>query len=117
MCSAVRIVVCAPTSARRAALRRAAVGVTWQVVAAVADVDTAVDRMVALRGRVLVVDGALTGAVAGDVAAGVRAVLPEVLLVGVGRVAGADAIIDADALHRLPRVLADVLHAGGDHRH
>lgn len=61
MCSAVRIVVCAVAHERRLALRRAAVGVEWQVVATAATVDEALERVVALRGRILVVDEDVPG--------------------------------------------------------
>lgn len=99
------------------ALRRAAVGVAWQVVAAVPDVDAAVDRLTTLRGRVLVIDGAVDGAATGQVSARLRAAVPEVLLVGVGDVSGVDATVPAGDPGRLPGALAEVLHAGGDHIH
>lgn len=117
MCTAVRIVVLAPTSERQLVLRRAAVGVAWQVVAAVGDVDAAIDRLTALRGRVVVVDGAIDGAGTGEVALRLRRAAPDVLLVGTGEVADTDALVDADRLDRLPAVLADVLHTSGDHTH
>lgn len=117
MCTAVRIVVCAPTRERQVAVRRAAVGVAWQVVAMVADVEAAIDRLAALRGRVLVVDGAVPGAGSGEVAARVRSAAPGVLLVGIGDVAGTDAAAAADEPGRLPEVLSAVLHASGDHTH
>lgn len=107
----------AATKERRAALRRAAVGVEWQVVAAVADIDAAVDRLTTLRGRVLVIDGGIEGAATGQVSARLRAAVPDVLLVGVGDVGGVDAAVPADDPRRLPGVLTDVLHAGGDHTH
>ncbi|HSJ46759.1 MAG TPA: hypothetical protein VK923_18940 [Euzebyales bacterium] len=109
--------MCAPTRERQVALRRAAVGVAWQVVALVADVDAATDRLAAARGRVLVVDAAVPGAGSGEVAARVRNAAPGVLLVGIGEVAGTDAGVAAEEPGRLPDVLADVLHAGGDHPH
>lgn len=109
--------MCAPTRARRSAVRRAAVGVAWQVVAIAADVDTAIERLAVLRGRVLVVDGAVPGAGTGDVAARLRSAAPDVLLVGIGEVADTDAGVPADEPERLPEVLADVLHASGDHTH
>jgi hypothetical protein len=114
VCTAVRIVVLAPTKERRAVLRRAAVGTAWQVVAAVADVDEAVDRLRALHGKILVVDGAY------DRPSGrIRAAVGDVLVVGVGggEVDGADAVVPPGELGRLPGTLADLLHAGGDHTH
>jgi hypothetical protein len=113
MCTAVRIVVLAPTRERQLALRRAAIGEAWQVVAAVGDVEAAIDRLTTLRGKVVVVDGAGTG----EVVVRLRRAAPDVRLVGIGEVAGTDAVVDADALDRLPEVLARVLHAKGDHTH
>ncbi|HEX6255321.1 MAG TPA: hypothetical protein VFZ70_05865 [Euzebyales bacterium] len=112
MCTAVRIVILAATKERRAALRRAAVGTAWQVVAAVGDVDEAVDRLRALHAKVLVVDAA-----SGASTDHVRTPVGDVLLVGVGDLAGADAVVPAEDLGRLPGALADLLHAGGDHTH
>lgn len=109
--------MCAPTRERQVSVRRAAVGVAWQVVAMVADVDAAIDRLTALHGRVLVVDGAVPGAASGEVAALVRSAVPDVLLVGIGAMAGADATVAGVESGRLPTVLADVLHASGDHTH
>lgn len=117
MCTAVRIVVLAPTGERQLALRRAAIGEAWQVVAAVGDADAAIDRLTALRGKVVVVDGGVDGAGTGEVAVRLRRAAPGVLLVGTGEVAGTDAVVDADGLDRLPEVLARVLHASGDHTH
>jgi hypothetical protein len=82
------------------------------VVAAVADLDEAVDRLHALHAKVLVIDAG--GGVTAD---RVRAAGPDVLLVGVGDLAGADAVVPADDLDRLPGTLADVLHHRGDHTH
>ena len=117
MCSAIRIVVCAPTRDRQVEVRRAAVGDAWQVVAMADELDAAIDRLAVLRGRVLVVDAAVPGAGTGAVAGRLRAAAPDVLLVGIGDVADADVAVAVDEPGRLPAVLADLLHARGDHAH
>jgi len=117
MCTAERIVVLAATSERQLVLRRAVIGEAWQVVAAVGDVDAVIDRLTALRGKVVVVDDRVDGAGTGEVAVRLRGAAPDVLLVGAGEVAGTDAEVDADGLDRLPEVLAHLLHARGDHTH
>jgi hypothetical protein len=115
VCFAVRIVVAAPTRERRLALRRAAVSAEWEVVADAGTTAEAVDRAIALRARILVVDAATAGSQrSADGLAGLR---PRVFLVGVGEVAGADASVPPDGLANLRAVLADLLHDAGDHVH
>ena len=117
MCYAVRIVVVAPTQERRLALRRAAVGAEWEVVAAVGDAAEALDRVTALRARVLVVDEDAAGPDPAALAPALAGLRPRVFLVGVGDVPGAQAAVGTDGLPRLRAVLADVLHTAGDHSH
>jgi hypothetical protein len=115
VCTAVRLVVCAPTHERRLALRRACAGVAWEVVAAVGGVEDALARVAALRAQVLIVDHDV--APPEDLGARLRRTEERASLVGVGAVAGAAATVPSDDLGRLPATLASVLHARGDHRH
>lgn len=115
MCVAVRLVVCAPTHERRLALRRAAVGIEWEVVAAVGTVDEALARMASLRGQGLVVDAGVDPPA--DLAARLAQARPGAVLVGIGAVAGAAAVVPPDDLAALRSALARALHAAGDHGH
>lgn len=115
MCSAVRLVVCAPTHDRRLELRRAATGVEWQVVAAAGTVDEALARVASLRAQVLVIDAGV--APPGDVADRLAEASPDAALVGVGTVPGAAATVAPDDLGALRSTLAGVLHASGGDGH
>lgn len=98
------------------ALRRAAAGVEWQVVAATGDVDDAIDALARLHARILLLD-AEVAAGADEVVDRLRTVRPDALLVGFGDVAGAHAMVPTQRPDELPGVLAALLHARGDHRH
>ncbi len=115
MCVAVRLVVWAPTHERRLALRRAATGVEWEVVAAVGTADEALARVAGLHAQVLVVDEGV--APPDDLVARLHGARAAAALVGVGAVQGAAATVPPDDLTALPGVLAAVLHTAGDHRH
>lgn len=115
VCTAVRVVVCAPAHRRRLALRRAASGLEWQIVAAVAELDDALGQMRALRGRVLVVDA--DARPPGDLPDRLAAACPGASLVGIGDVPGAAAAVPADDLSGLRATLAAVVHAEGGHVH
>lgn len=117
MCVAVRIVVAAATRERRLQLRRAAVSAEWEVVAAVEDADAAVAKVTGLRARVLVLDESASGQDATTIGERLRRLRPPAVLVGVGGIDGAHAVIAADALASLRHTIAEALHATGDHRH
>jgi DNA-binding NarL/FixJ family response regulator len=117
MCVVVRIVVAAPTPERQMALRRAAPGVEWEVVAAVADADQAVALLKRLHAQVLILDAETTGADAADLSERLQALSPPALLVGVGDLRHAHAHIASERLEDLHRVLTDLLHDTGDHMH
>jgi hypothetical protein len=46
-----------------------------------------------------------------------RSSSPDASVVGVGEVAGVDAVVPADALDGLREAMAELLHASGDHAH
>jgi DNA-binding NarL/FixJ family response regulator len=117
VCFAVRIVVAAPTRERRLELRRAAVSAEWEVVGEADTADEAIEKVVALRARFLVLDVATAAPRPDEVAARLSSLRPRVSLVGVGDVAGAAASVAEDDLAGLRDVLAGLLHDSGDHVH
>ncbi len=117
MCSAVRVVVAAVERERRLALRRATVTAEWEVVGESSDAADAYGEAVERRARFLVVEADLAGDGWQALLRRLRSVSPNVLVVGVGEVAGADACVAAGELDRLRATMRDLLHERGDHQH
>jgi hypothetical protein len=117
VCSAVRVVVAAVEPERRLALRRATVTAEWEVVGEGSDAAGAYGEAVERRARFLVVEADLAGDGWQALLRRLRSVSPNVLVVGVGEVAGADACVAAGELDRLRATMRDLLHQRGDHQH
>ena len=117
MCVAVRIVIGAPTPERQMALRRAALGVEWEVVAAATDAAQAVALAERLHAQFVVLDAATDGAHATGLSEQLSSLQPPALLVGVGQISSAHASVPGDRLGDLRRALAGLLHEAGDHAH
>src|SRR5262245_8285829 len=117
VCTAVRIVVAAPTRERRLALRRAVVTAEWEVVGEADGPQAAYAEAVERRARFLVLDAAAAGDRPETLARRLRSVSPLAFVVGVGAVPGAHASVAADGLDRLRDTLRALLHDAGDHAH
>jgi DNA-binding NarL/FixJ family response regulator len=117
MCTAVRVVVAAAERERRLALRRATVTAEWEVVGEAADAAGAYSEAIERRARFLVVEAELAGDGWEALLRRLRSVSPNLLVVGVGEVAGADAAVPAGALDDLRATMRDLLHDRGDHQH
>jgi DNA-binding NarL/FixJ family response regulator len=117
MCTAVRIVVAAADRQRRLELRRAAVTAEWEVVGEAADADAAYTEAVERRANFLVLDASGAGPRPEALVRRLKSTSPNLLVVGVGPVAGSDATVPADALEGLRDTMRDLLHDRGDHRH
>ena len=117
MCTAVRIVVAAADRERRLQLRRAAVTAEWEVVGEADAPEPAVREALERRARFLVLDASAAGPEPAALARRLRSSRPDALVVGVGEVAGVDAVVAADALDGLREAMRELLHAGGDHAH
>jgi DNA-binding NarL/FixJ family response regulator len=117
MCTAVRVVVAAAERERRLALRRATVTAEWEVVGEAADAAGAYGEAVERRARFLVVEADLAGDGWAPLLRRLRSVSPNLLVVGVGEVAGADASVAAGGLDDLRPAMRDLLHDRGDHQH
>jgi hypothetical protein len=110
-------VVAAAERERRLALRRATVTAEWEVVGEGSDAAGAYGEAVERRARFLVVEAGLAGDGWEALLRRLRSVSPNVLVVGVGEVAGADASVAAGDLHQLRPAMRDLLHEHGDHQH
>jgi hypothetical protein len=117
VCTAVRIVVAAPTRERRLELRRAAVAAEWEVVGEAADAEGALRETVERRGRFLVLEAASAGPRPEVLVRRLKSTSPLAFVVGVGEVPGADATVAADDLAALRDQMAKLLHDSGDHTH
>jgi DNA-binding NarL/FixJ family response regulator len=117
MCTAVRVVVAAADRERRLELRRAAVTAEWEVVGDADGPEAAVREALERRARFLVLDAGAAGPRPAALARRLRSSSPDAFVVGVGEVAGVDAVVPADALDGLREVMAELLHASGDHAH
>jgi DNA-binding NarL/FixJ family response regulator len=117
MCTAVRIVVAAADRERRLELRRAAVTAEWEVVGEAAEPEAAYREAVERRARFLVLDASAAGPRPEVLGRRLRSTSPNVLVIGVGEVPGADASVPADGLDTLRDAMGDLLHATGDHEH
>jgi DNA-binding NarL/FixJ family response regulator len=117
VCSAVRIVVAAATRERRLELRRAVMTAEWEVVGEAAEPDAAVGEAVERRARFLVLDASAAGERPEVLARRLRSLSPASFVVGVGEVAGADAVVPAAQLDGLRATMAGLLHDSGDHSH
>jgi DNA-binding NarL/FixJ family response regulator len=117
MCTAVRIVVAAADRERRLQLRRATVTAEWEVVGEADAPEPAVREALERRARFLVLDASAAGPRPAALASRLRSSRPDALVVGVGEVAGVDAVVAADALDGLREAMRELLHAGGDHTH
>jgi DNA-binding NarL/FixJ family response regulator len=117
MCTAVRIVVAAADRERRLELRRAVVTAEWEVVGEAAEPEAAYRETVERRARLLVLDASAAGPRPEVLGRRLRSTSPNVLVIGVGEVAGADATVPADDLDTLRDAMGDLLHATGDHEH
>jgi len=117
MCTAVRIVVAAADQERRRELRRAAVTAEWEVVGEADGPEPAVRETLERRARFLVLDASAAGPRPQALAHRLRSSSPDAFVVGVGEVAGADAVVPADALDGLRDAMRELLHVGGDHAH
>jgi hypothetical protein len=117
MCTAVRIVVAAADRERRLELRRAAVTAEWEVVGEADGPESAYREVVERRARFLVLDAAAAGPRPQALAMRLRSTSPNLLLVGVGEVAGADATVPAGDLSGLRDAMRELLHAAADHEH
>jgi hypothetical protein len=117
VCSAVRVVVAAAERERRLALRRATVTAEWEVVGEGSDAAGAYSEAVERRARFLVVDADLATDGWDALLRRLRSFSPNVLVVGVGEVAGADAGVASDELDRLRPAMRELLHERGDHAH
>jgi DNA-binding NarL/FixJ family response regulator len=117
MCTAVRIVVAAADRERRLQLRRATVTAEWEVVGEADAPEAAVREALERRARFLVLDASAAGPRPRALAHRLRSSRPDALVVGVGEVAGVDAVVAADALDGLRATMRELLHAGGDHAH
>jgi hypothetical protein len=119
MCTAVRIVVAAPSRERRLELRRAAVTAEWEVVGEADGPEGAYSQAVERRARFLVLDAAAAGDRPEVLVRRLKSVSPLAFVVGVGTVAGADATIepDPDGLDQLRETIRGLLHDSGDHAH
>jgi DNA-binding NarL/FixJ family response regulator len=117
MCTAVRIVVAAADRERRLELRRAAVTAEWEVVGEADGPQAAYLESVERRARFLVLDASAAGDRPEALARRLKSASPNAFVVGVGEVAGADAVVAADGLDGLRGVMRDLLHATADHQH
>jgi hypothetical protein len=117
MCNAVRVVVAAAERERRLALRRATVTAEWEVVGEGADAGGAYAEAVERRARFLVIEAGLAADGWEPLLRRLRSFSPNVLVVGVGEVTGADATVPPGGLDGLRDAMRDLLHAGGDHQH
>jgi DNA-binding NarL/FixJ family response regulator len=118
MCTAVRVVVAAAERERRLALRRATVTAEWEVVGEAADAAGAYSEAIERRGRFLVIEADLAGDDGWQaLLRRLRSINPNLLVVGVGEVAGADASVPGDRLGDLRAAMRDLLHDRGDHQH
>ncbi|HVD16308.1 MAG TPA: hypothetical protein VNK73_17905 [Actinomycetota bacterium] len=117
MCTAVRVVVAAAERERRLALRRAAVTAEWEVVGEAADAAGAYSEAIERRARFLVVEADLAGDGWDALLRRLRSFSPNLLVVGVGEVAGADASVPPAGLDDLRPTMRDLLHDRGDHQH
>jgi DNA-binding NarL/FixJ family response regulator len=117
MCTAVRIVVAAADRERRLQLRRATVTAEWEVVGEADAPEPAVREALERRARFLVLDASAAGPRPQALAHRLRSSRPDALVVGVGELAGVDAVVAADALDGLRATMRELLHAGGDHAH
>jgi DNA-binding NarL/FixJ family response regulator len=117
MCTAVRVVVAAAERERRLALRRATVTAEWEVVGEAADAAGAYSEAIERRGRFLVIEADLAGGGWEALLRRLRSISPNLLVVGVGEVAGADASVPGDRLGDLRAAMRDLLHDRGDHQH
>jgi DNA-binding NarL/FixJ family response regulator len=117
MCTAVRIVVAAADRERRLELRRAAVTAVWVVVGEADGPEAAVREAVDRRARFLVLDASAAGPRPEALVRRLRSTNPNALVVGVGEVAGVDAVVPAGGLGGLREAMRELLHASGDHAH
>ena len=117
MCTAVRIVVAAADRERRLQLRRAAVTAEWEVVGEADGPEAAVREALERRARFLVLDASAAGPRPEALARRLRSSSPDAFVVGVGEVAGTDAVVPAGALEGLRDAMRELLHASGDHAH
>ena len=117
MCTAVRIVVAAAVPERRLELRRAAVTAEWEVVGEAADANAAYVEAVERRARFLVLDASAAGPRPEALVRRLRSTSPNAFVVGVGEVAGVDALVPDGALDGLRDTMRELLHESGDHQH
>jgi DNA-binding NarL/FixJ family response regulator len=117
MCTAVRIVVAAAERERRLELRRAVVTAEWEVVGEADGPEAAYGEAVERRARFLVLDASAAGPRPEVLVRRLRSTSPNAFVVGVGEVAGADAVVPDGALDGLRDTMRDLLHASGDHQH
>jgi DNA-binding NarL/FixJ family response regulator len=117
MCTAVRIVVAAADRERRLELRRAAVTAEWEVVGEADGPEAAVREAVDRRARFLVLDASAAGPRPEALVRRLRSTNPNALVVGVGEVAGVDAVVPAGGRGGLREAMRELLHASGDHAH
>lgn len=117
MCTAVRIVVAAPTRERRLEFRRAAVTAEWEVVGEAEDAEGALTETVERRARFLVLDAAAAGPRPEVLVRRLKSTSPLALVVGVGEIPGTDATVPTGDLSGLRDQMAKLLHDSGDHTH
>ncbi|MET0479154.1 MAG: hypothetical protein ABW222_14515, partial [Actinomycetota bacterium] len=98
-------------------LRRAAVTAEWEVVGEAADANAAYVEAVERRARFLVLDASAAGPRPEALVRRLRSTSPNAFVVGVGEVAGVDALVPDGALDGLRDTMRELLHESGDHQH
>jgi hypothetical protein len=89
----------------------------WEVVGEADGPEAAVREAVDRRARFLVLDASAAGPRPEALVRRLRSTNPNALVVGVGEVAGVDAVVPVGGLGGLREAMRELLHASGDHAH